>query len=116
MRTIFDGGSNASLYAASAGGMGRGNGTATVIASVTFCAFPCSVDFRAFDFDLPLVSFDVEADMEEEGVTTERAASCGSCGATEGREERNVWSSRRKRSRGAVRDCFGRMVGRRASI
>lgn len=56
--------------------MGRGNGTATVIASATFVAFPCSVDFRAFDFDFPLVSFDVEADVEDdEGMATERAAS-----------------------------------------
>lgn len=75
MRTIFDGGSKASLYAASAGGMGRGNGTATVIASVLFVAFPCSVDFRAFALDFPLVSLNVEADVDEEGVATERAAS-----------------------------------------
>lgn len=48
-------------------------------ASVLLVVVAWSVDFCNFDFGFPLVSFEVEVDVEaEEGVAMERAASWGS--------------------------------------
>lgn len=47
---------------------------------------------------------------------SERAASSGCWGAVGRRELRNEWSVRRKRSRGGIREFFGRTLGNRASI
>ena len=49
-------------------------------------------------------------------LRSERAASRGCCKAIGGRELRNEWRVRRKRSRGGIREFFGRTLGNRASI